>query len=170
MHGRYEPATGHRFNPAKLLIDPYAKRFDGTGTWDDALFGYRIGAATDEADDRDSAAFVPKSVLVNQAFVWGNDRQLRTPLDRTLIYEVHVKGFTQLHPEVPDELRGTYAARLGAAVDYLTNLGITAVEPCRSTSTSTSGTCSSAASSTTGATTRSASSRPTCATAPPASR
>ncbi len=120
---------GHRFNPAKLLIDPYAKRFDGTGTWDDALFGYRIGADTDESDDRDSAAFVPKGVVVNQAFVWGNDRQLRTPLDRTLIYEVHVKGFTQLHPEVPEELRGTYAG-LGsaAAVDYLTNLGITAVE------------------------------------------
>ena len=129
MHGRYQPATGHRFNPAKLLIDPYAKRFDGTGTWDDALFGYRIGAGSDEADDRDSAAFVPKGVVVNQAFVWGNDRQLRTPLDRTVIYEVHVKGFTKLHPEVPDELRGTYAG-LGsaAAVDYLTNLGITAVE------------------------------------------
>jgi isoamylase len=129
MHGRYQPATGHRFNPAKLLIDPYAKRFDGTGTWDDALFGYRIGADADEADDRDSAEYVPKSVVVNHAFVWGNDRQLRTPLDRTLIYEVHVKGFTKLHPEVPDELRGTYAG-LGsaAAVDYLTNLGITAVE------------------------------------------
>ena len=70
MHGRYQPATGHRFNPAKLLIDPYAKRFDGTGTWDDALFGYRIGADADEADDRDSAAFVPKGVVVNHAFVW----------------------------------------------------------------------------------------------------
>ena len=129
MHGRYEPATGHRFNPAKLLIDPYAKRFDGTGTWDDALFGYRIGADTDEADDRDSVVFVPKSVVVNQAFVWGNDRQLRTPLDRTLIYEVHVKGFTKLHPEVPEELRGTYAGLASApAVEYLDNLGITAVE------------------------------------------
>ena len=129
MHGRYEPRNGHRFNPAKLLIDPYAMRFDGTGTWDDALFGYRIGADEDEADDRDSAEFVPKSVLVNQAFVWGNDRQLRTPLDRTLIYEVHVKGFTKLHPEVPEELRGTYAGLGSAAsVDYLTNLGITAVE------------------------------------------
>ncbi len=129
MHGRSDPARGHRFNPAKLLIDPYAKRFDGTGTWDDALFGYRIGADEDEADDRDSAAFVPKSVVVNQAFVWGNDRQLHTPLDRTLIYEVHVKGFTKLHPEVPEDLRGTYAG-LGsaAAVDYLTNLGVTAVE------------------------------------------
>jgi len=129
MHGRYDPASGHRFNPAKLLIDPYAKRFDGTGTWDDALFGYRIGADEDEADDRDSAAFVPKSVVVNQAFVWGDDRQLHTPLDRTLIYEVHVKGFTKLHPDVPEDLRGTYAG-LGsaAAVDYLTNLGVTAVE------------------------------------------
>ena len=129
MHGRYEPRDGHRFNAAKLLIDPYAKRFDGTGTWDDALFGYRIGADGDEADDRDSAAFVPKGVVVNQAYVWGNDRHLRTPLDRTIIYEAHVKGFTQLHAEVPEELRGTYAG-LGsaAAVDYLTNLGITAVE------------------------------------------
>ena len=129
IHGRYDPASGHRFNPAKLLIDPYAKRFDGTGTWDDALFGYRIGADEDEADDRDSAAFVPKSVVVNQAFVWGDDRQLHTPLDRTLIYEVHVKGFTKLHPDVPEDLRGTYAG-LGsaAAVDYLTNLGVTAVE------------------------------------------
>ena len=129
MYGRYDPAQGDRFNAAKLLIDPYAKRFDGTGTWDDALFGYRIGAEEDEADERDSAAFVPKCVVVNHAFVWGNDRQLRTPLDRTLIYEVHVKGFTKLHPDVPEELRGTYAG-LGsaAAVDYLTNVGITAVE------------------------------------------
>jgi glycogen operon protein len=129
MHGRYEPQAGHRFNPAKLLIDPYAKRIDGSVAWDDSLFGYRIGAGEDEADDRDSAGFVPKSVVINHAFVWGNDRQLRTPLERTIVYEVHVKGFTQLHPEVPPELRGTYAG-LGsaAAVDYLANLGITAVE------------------------------------------
>ena len=129
MHGRYDPGTGHRFNPAKLLIDPYAKRIDGEVAWDDALFGYRIGADDDEPDERDSADFVPKSVVVNHAFVWGGDTQLRVPLDRTLIYEVHVKGFTQLHPEVPEELRGTYAG-LGsaAALDYLTNLGISAVE------------------------------------------
>ena len=129
MHGRYEPAAGHRFNPAKLLIDPYAKRFDGDVEWDDALFGYRIGTDDDEADDRDSAPFVPRSVVVNHAFVWDTDRQLRTPLERTLIYEVHVRGFTQQHPEVPPELRGTYAG-LGSApsLDYLTNLGITAVE------------------------------------------
>ena len=129
MHGRYDPGSGHRFNPAKLLIDPYAKRIDGEVSWDDALFGYRIGAGDDEPDDRDSAAFVPKSVVINHAFVWGGDSQLHTSLDRTLIYEVHVKGFTQLHPEVPEELRGTYAG-LGSApaIDYLTNLGITAVE------------------------------------------
>jgi isoamylase len=131
VHGPYDPGRGHRFNPAKLLIDPYAKRIDGMVRWDDALFGYRVGGEdTDlEPDDRDSADFVPKGVVVNEAFVWGGDTQLRTPLDRTLIYEVHVRGFTQLHPEVPDDLRGTYAG-LGSApaIDYLTNLGITAVE------------------------------------------
>ena len=114
MHGAYDPGAGHRFNPAKLLIDPYAKRIDGGVTWDDSLFGYRIGAEADEPDDRDSAAFVPKSVVVNHAFVWGGDVQLHTPLDRTLIYEVHVKGFTQRNPDVPEELRGTYAG-LGSA-------------------------------------------------------
>ncbi|HEX7197338.1 MAG TPA: glycogen debranching protein GlgX [Candidatus Limnocylindria bacterium] len=130
MHGAYDPPAGHRFNPAKLLIDPYAKRVDGAVTWDDSLFGYRIGSDdADEPDDRDSAPFVPKGVVVNHAFVWGGDTQLNTPLDRTLIYEVHVKGFTQRNPEVPEELRGTYAG-LGSApsIDYLTSLGITAVE------------------------------------------
>jgi glycogen operon protein len=131
VHGAYDPAAGHRFNPSKLLIDPYAKRIDGVVQWDDALFGYRVGAEEmdREPDERDSAAFVPKSVVVNEAFVWGDDRQLKIPFDRTLIYEVHVKGFTKLHPDVPEELRGTYAG-LGSApaIDYLTNLGITAVE------------------------------------------
>jgi glycogen operon protein len=129
VHGAYEPADGHRFNPAKLLIDPYAKRLDGAVRWDDALFGYRIGSDDDVPDERDSAPFVPKGVVVDQAFVWGDDTQLRIPLDRTLIYEVHVKGFTHLHPEVPEELRGSYAGLASAAsLDYLTNLGITAVE------------------------------------------
>jgi isoamylase len=129
VHGRYEPRRGHRFNPAKLLIDPYAKRIDTAVEWDDALFGYRIGANEDEPDARDSAPFVPKGVVVDPAFVWGGDERLRTPLERTLIYEVHVKGFTQLHPEVPEEVRGTYAGLASApAIDYLTTLGITAVE------------------------------------------
>jgi isoamylase len=130
VHGPYAPERGHRFNPHKLLIDPYAKRIHGVVRWDDSLFGYRIGADDDEEpDDRDSATFAPKSVLINPAFVWGGDAPPRTPLDRTLIYEVHVKGFTQQHPDVPEELRGTYAGMGSApAIDYLTNLGITAVE------------------------------------------
>ena len=130
-HGPYQPRDGHRFNPAKLLIDPYAKRLDGMVTWDDALFGYRVGGGDEDLgpDDRDSAPFAPKSVVINQAFMWGDDAPLRTPLDRTVIYEVHVRGFTRLHPEVAEELRGTYAAMGSApALDYLTDLGITAVE------------------------------------------
>ena len=131
VHGPYAPQDGHRFNPAKLLIDPYAKRIDGTITWDDSLFGYQIGSEAEdlEPDDRDSAAFVPKSVVVNPAFVWGGDLPPGTPFDRTVIYEVHVKGFTKLHPDVPEELRGTYAGLAsGPAIDYLTGLGVTAVE------------------------------------------
>ncbi len=131
VHGPYAPQDGHRFNPAKLLIDPYAKRIDGTISWDDSLFGYQIGSEAEdlEPDDRDSAAFVPKSVVVNPAFVWGGDLPPRTPFDRTLIYEVHVKGFTKLHPDVPEELQGTYAGLAsGPAIDYFTGLGVTAVE------------------------------------------
>ncbi|HJP71833.1 MAG TPA: glycogen debranching protein GlgX, partial [Candidatus Limnocylindria bacterium] len=131
VHGPYRPEQGHRFNPNKLLIDPFAKRIDGSVDWDDAMFGYRIGAEEQdiEADPRDSAPFVPKSVVVNQAFVWGGDEPPRTPFDRTLIYEVHVKGFTMRNSDVPEELRGTYAGMgSGPALEYLTNLGITAVE------------------------------------------
>jgi glycogen operon protein len=131
VHGPYAPADGHRFNPNKLLIDPYAKRLGGPIDWSDRLFGYRIGADADEdqADERDSSAHVPKSVVVNTSFTWGGDTQLRTPWEQTLIYEVHVKGFTQQHPDVAPDLRGTYAG-LGsaAAVDYLTSLGVSAVE------------------------------------------
>jgi isoamylase len=131
VHGPYDPGAGHRFNAAKLLIDPYAKRIDGAISWDDSLFGYRIGSGEDDLqpDGRDSAPFVPKGVVVSHAFTWGGDTQLRTPFDRTLIYEVHVKGFTQRHPEVAEELRGTYAG-LGsaAAISHLTGLGVSAVE------------------------------------------
>ncbi len=129
VHGPYEPRNGHRFNPHKLLIDPYAKRIDGPIRWSDAVFGYEVGKDDLSFDERDSAPSMPKSVVVNHAFVWGEDAQLKHPWDRTVIYEVHVKGFTKLHPEVPDDLRGTYAG-LGsfAAIEYLQDLGITAVE------------------------------------------
>jgi isoamylase len=129
VHGPYDPGNGHRFNANKLLIDPYAKRVDGPIAWDDSLFGYHIGADDLEPDPRDSTEFVPKSVVINQAFVWGGDAPPKTPLDRSLIYEVHVKGFTMLHPEVPEELRGTYAGMGSApAIGYLNDLGITAIE------------------------------------------
>jgi len=129
VHGPYAPDDGHRFNPNKLLIDPYAKRLDGAVTWDDALFGYRIGDDSEEPDERDSAPFVPKGVVVDGAFSWGDDAPPRTELASTLIYEVHVKGFTRRNPEIPEELRGTYAGLASAqAIDYLVNLGITAVE------------------------------------------
>jgi glycogen operon protein len=130
VHGPYDPGHGHRFNPQKLLIDPYAKRIDGGVEWSDRVFGYRIGAEADtEPDDHDSAAHVPKCVVVNPAFVWGGDHQLKVPWEETLIYEVHVKGFTQQHPDVPPELRGTYAGLASfAAIDYLQELGASAVE------------------------------------------
>jgi isoamylase len=129
VHGAYEPRLGHRFNPAKLLLDPYARRVDGAVRWDDALFGYAPGSGGADPDDRDSAPFVPKGVVVDPAFAWGGDALLRTPLERTLIYEVHVKGFTFTHPEVPAELRGTYAGLSSQpALDHLTALGVTAVE------------------------------------------
>jgi isoamylase len=129
--GPWAPSDGHRFNPAKLLIDPYAKRIDGPVDWNDRLFGYRIGSEeTDlEPDERDSAAHLPKCVVVNPAFVWGDDTQLRIPWEKTVIYEVHVKGFTQRHPDVRRELQGTYAGLASLpAVEHLTALGVTAVE------------------------------------------
>jgi isoamylase len=131
VHGPWEPEQGHRFNETKLLLDPYAKAIDGPVRWDPALFGYRIGdpGADLAKDDRDSAAFMPKSVVVDGAFSWGNDQPPRIPWHKTVIYEVHVKGFTARHPDVPRELRGTYAGLVSpAAIAYLRRLGITAVE------------------------------------------
>jgi glycogen operon protein len=131
VHGPYDPANGHRFNPAKLVLDPYAKAIDGTLRWSDALFGYPIGHPDGDLarDDRDSAAFIPKCVVIDPAFTWGDDRPLRTPWNETLIYEVHVKGFTARHPDVPKAMRGTYAGLIcPAAIDYLRSLGMTAVE------------------------------------------
>jgi isoamylase len=131
VHGPYDPPAGHRFNPAKLLLDPYARAVDTTVRWSDALYGYPIGHPDADLarDDRDSAGGMPKSVVVDPAFTWGDDRPLRTPLNESVIYEVHVKGFTARHPDVPKELRGTYAGLASpAAIDYLRSLGITAVE------------------------------------------
>jgi len=131
VHGPYEPEAGHRFNSAKLLIDPYAKAIASTVEWSDAMFGYRIGdpAADLSKDDRDNAGSVPKCVVIDQAFTWGGDKLLRTPWDQTVIYEVHVKGFTARHPDVPDSHRGTYAGLTSpAALEYLKSLGVTAVE------------------------------------------
>ncbi|HEX6623319.1 MAG TPA: glycogen debranching protein GlgX [Pyrinomonadaceae bacterium] len=131
VRGPHEPRAGHRFNPRKLLIDPYAKAISGTVRWDEAVFGYTIGHELRDLslDTRDSAAHVPRCVVVDNSFDWGDDTRPRTPWHRTLIYELHVKGFTMRHPEVPEELRGTY---LGLAhpsvIDYLKSLGVTAVE------------------------------------------
>ena len=131
VHGPYAPAEGHRFNPAKVLLDPYAKAIAGKVKWSDALFGDRPGGSDDGAgpDSRDSAPFMPKCVVVESAFSWGDDRLLRTPWHKTVIYEVHVKGFTARHPQIPPELRGTYAGLASPpALEHLRRLGVTAVE------------------------------------------
>lgn len=131
VHGPYDPENGYRFNPAKLLIDPYARAIAGTVKWDDSLFGYAVGTETEdlEPSDTDSGPFLPKSVVVDPAFDWERDRAPKVPYHDSIIYEVHVKGFTQRHPDIPEEIRGTYAA-LGhpAAIEYLRKLGVTAVE------------------------------------------
>jgi glycogen operon protein len=131
VHGPYKPEEGHRFNPAKLLIDPYAKSIASTVEWSDSMFGYRIGdpGADLSRDDRDNAANVPKSVVIDPAFTWGDDTRLKTPWEKTIIYELHIKSITARHPDVPEHMRGTYAALTTPAVlDYLVDLGITAVE------------------------------------------
>jgi glycogen operon protein len=131
VHGPYAPAEGHRFNPAKLLIDPYAKAISGTIKWSDALFAYEIGGKHEDLrPTRDnSAAGIPKSVVVDSAFTWGDDRPPRTPWNRTVIYECHVKGMTARHPEVDERLRGTYLGlATDAMIDHFRALGVTAVE------------------------------------------
>jgi glycogen operon protein len=131
VHGPYEPEAGHRFNPNKLLLDPYARAHAGQLEWDPALFGYQVESGDDLTfDERDSAPFVPKSVVVDPDFDWkGQPRQRATPWDRTILYEAHVKGFTMRHPKVPEALRGTYAGLGHAAVtDYIKALGVTSVE------------------------------------------
>ncbi|HEY7502596.1 MAG TPA: glycogen debranching protein GlgX [Gemmatimonadales bacterium] len=133
IHGPYAPEDGHRFNPAKLLLDPYAKAISGTIRWSDALSGYSmelpIGERDLVPDGTNSAGGLPKCVVVESAFSWGDDKLPRTPWNRTVIYEAHVKGMTMLHPDVPESIRGTY---LGLATDpitdHLLSLGVTAIE------------------------------------------
>ncbi|HEX7002875.1 MAG TPA: glycogen debranching protein GlgX, partial [Trueperaceae bacterium] len=131
VEGPYEPKEGMRFNPNKLLIDPYAKAIEGDVVWDDANFGYRLGDRKKDLsfDDRDSAPFVPKAVVVDESFDWEGDRSPGIPLHRSVIYETHIRGMTMKHPEVPDELRGSYAGMASdPIVGYLKELGVTAVE------------------------------------------
>ncbi|MBU0674473.1 MAG: glycogen debranching protein GlgX [Proteobacteria bacterium] len=131
VHGPYDPRRGHRFNPRKLLLDPYAKALRGAFQWSDVLFGYRVGNPREDLvrDRRDSAANMPKCRVVDSAFTWGDDRPPHTPWHDTVIYELHVKGFTCQHPEVPPMLRGTYAGLgTGPSLEYLQRLGVTAVE------------------------------------------
>ena len=127
--GPHEPEKGHRFNPHKLLFDPYAKAVGRGLTWSDALFGYVIGQDDTTFDARDSSAFAPLAAVTETAFTWGDDRPPARPWHETLIYELHVKGFTRLMPGVPEHLRGTYAG-VGseAAVRHLKELNVTAVE------------------------------------------
>jgi len=131
VHGPYEPEAGHRFNPNKLLLDPYAKGHVGKLAWRPEIFGYTIGHKDEDLsfDERDSAPYVPKCRVIDPAFTWTRDRRPGTPWERTVIYEAHVKGLTRRHPQVPESLRGTYAGLASREVlDYLKGLGVTAVE------------------------------------------
>ncbi len=131
VHGPYEPAAGHRFNPNKVVVDPYAKAIGRRTRWDDAMFGYTIGHPEQDLakDERDNAAFAPLSAVVNTAFSWGYDHPPRTPWHETIIYEAHVKGLTARHPDIQPHLRGTYAGLASEPmVEYLRDLGITAIE------------------------------------------
>ena len=128
--GPWSPERGHRFNPSKLVLDPYVRLLDGPVRWTEYLHGHKAGTGGSlELDERDSGPHMPKGVVIDPAFAWGADRRLETPWEETVIYEVHVKGFTQQHPDVPPPLRGTYAGLASdAAIDHLHRLGITAVE------------------------------------------
>src|ERR1041385_5967247 len=129
VHGPYAPNQGLRCNPAKLLLDPYAKAIQGAVTWKSPIFPYVLGQPEDSRNDEDSASHVPRSIVSNPFFDWSTDRRPRTPWHMTNIYEMHVKGFTARHPDIPPELRGTYAGiSHRASIEYLSALGITAVE------------------------------------------
>ncbi|RYE21032.1 MAG: hypothetical protein EOP45_10170 [Sphingobacteriaceae bacterium] len=131
VYGPYEPYEGHRFNPNKLLMDPYAKAVAGKIQWNDALFGYEIGhPELDLSFSREnSAPYMPKSVVIDADFDWQNDHAPDIPYHESIIYEAHIKGFTFLNPEIPEEIRGTYSAiSHPVTIRYLKDLGITAIE------------------------------------------
>jgi glycogen operon protein len=131
VHGPYAPEAGHRFNANKLLLDPYAKGLVGELRHDPAVYGYVFGGAEGDRgfDERDSAAFMPKCRVIDPAFTWGRDRPPQVPWERTIIYETHVRGFTKLHPAVPEPLRGCFAGlAVKEVVDYIRSLGVTSVE------------------------------------------
>ena len=131
VHGPYNPAAGHRFNPKKVLLDPYAKAIGRCLTWDDRLFGYKVGHADADlsVDRRDSAAYATLAEVIDPAFTWGDDEPPAVPRHKMVIYEVHVKGFSQRHPEIPERLRGSYLGLASpAAIAHFLKLGVTAVE------------------------------------------
>jgi isoamylase len=131
VHGPYEPENGHRYNPHKVLIDPYAKAISGTIEWHNSLYGYILDHPAEDLsyNDEDSAPYIPKSVVINPGFDWTGDVKPNIPYHKTIIYETHVKGFTKQHPDIPENIRGSYAA-LGhpVTIKYLQDLGVTAVE------------------------------------------
>jgi glycogen operon protein len=131
VHGPYDPEAGHRFNPHKLLIDPYSKRLGGQFAWTDVHLAYRVGHKREDLsyDRRDNARSMFKSVVVDQAHTWPDDRHPQVPWEDTIIYEAHVKGLTQLRQDVPRELRGTYRGLAAPAmIEHLHKLGVTAIE------------------------------------------
>ena len=129
VHGPFAPHLGHRFNPNKLVLDPYARVVGRTIRWHESLFGFTFGKDDTTFDPRDSGPYAALGAIVDNAFTWGGDRPPRTPWHETLIYELHVKGFTKLHPHIPESLRGTYRGLASEpAIRHLTSLGITAVE------------------------------------------
>ena len=128
VHGPYDPAKGQRCNPAKLLLDPYAKAIEGSTDWHESLFGYHFKDPS-KRNELDSAPHMMKSVVISPFFDWANDRHPRTPYHETVIYEAHVKGLTMTHPDIPEEIRGTYAALSHPVmIEHLQKIGVTAVE------------------------------------------
>ncbi|MEX1055751.1 MAG: alpha-amylase family glycosyl hydrolase, partial [Rhodothermales bacterium] len=131
VHGPYRPEKGYRFNPNKVLLDPYAKAVGRRLTWDDSLFGYDVNSADEDLkfSASSSAAFAPLGAIIEEHFEWGDDRSPRIPWEDTIIYETHVKGISKLHPDVPEENRGTYIGLVSEPIlKHLKDLGVTTIQ------------------------------------------